>query len=88
MNSTPNTPAELAALQETTPTQSVTEALLALNASEAKEVLMTALATLRDFHAQTAHESVANGDDNWFIWTRDAEKLNTALTLLDSVELD
>ena len=88
MNNTPNTPAELAALQESTPTQLATEAVLALSAAEAKEVLETALTALRNFHAETAHEAVANGEENWFVWARDAEKLNTALSLLQSVDLD
>ena len=88
MNSTPNTPAELAALQDVTPTQAATSALLALTAGEAKEVLEVTLTALRNFHAETAHAAVANGEDNWFVWTRDAEKLNTALGLLQSVDLD
>ena len=84
-----NTPSDLVAQNEEakSPTQVAAEAVLALTAAEAQEVLETALTALRNFHAETAHSAVENGEDNWFVWARDAEKLNTALTLLQSVDL-
>ena len=86
--STPNTPAELAALQEVTPGETVLDALLSLTAAEAKVVLVEALTKLRDFHSNVAHEAVEEGRENWFAWTVDASKLNTCVDLLESVELD
>ena len=89
---TPNTPAELAALNndtlDTLNAEAVLEALLSLKAPEAKSVLVEALTKLRDFHSNVAHEAVEEGRENWFVWTCDASKLNTALELLNSVELD
>jgi hypothetical protein len=93
---TPNTPAELAALQDLTVTpgedtlngETVLDALLSLPASEAKVVLLEALTKLRDFHSSVAHEAVEEGRENWFAWTVDASKLNTCVDLLESVQLD
>jgi hypothetical protein len=84
-----NTPSDLVTQNEEvkSPTQVAAEAVLALTASQAQEVLEVALTALRNFHAETAHEAVANGEDNWFLWSRDAQKLDTALTLLQSVDL-
>lgn len=93
---TPNTPAELAALQDLTVTpgedsqnaEAVLDALLSLPASEAKSVLLEALVKLRDFHCNVAHDAVAEGRENWFAWSVDASKLNVCADLLESVQLD
>ena len=84
-----NTPSDLVTQNEEakSPTEVAAEAVCALTASQAQEVLEVALTALRNFHAETAHSAVENGEDNWFVWARDAEKLNTALTLLQSVDL-
>jgi len=96
---TPNTPAELAALQDLTVTpgedtldtlngETVLDALLSLPASEAKSVLLEALVKLRDFHCNVAHDAVAEGRENWFAWSVDSSKLNVCADLLESVQLD
>ena len=91
MNNTPNSPAELLARQpqpQQLDLEQLTELVLKQKAADAGVVAVAVLEALRDFHADVANRAVEQGESNWFVWTRDAERLNTALQLLLSVELN